>query len=308
MNVRTVGEIPAGSRQRLLDHYGPGAQMWLAAVPGLLEQAAERWKLSFGGYHDAGHASVIALATSLDGRPLLLKAWTDPARYRHEISALQLWAGGPTVDVVETADDLGVAALELVGGRPGGAQRPPREMQMVAAALQGLHTIGRRKHLQGALPHLADHIRTEMLPRIQRRTQTLCLGAWRQLVDATYPALSGFQEDAGRTTVLHADLYRENVPFDRLGRPRLLDPLPMVGDAVFDWAFWSVYYDLGHGTDRRLAAAARISRIPVPVLAPWCRALAVDGLLFYVETADPRAQRMSEVLSSLSASIPRRDS
>ncbi|WP_308312940.1 aminoglycoside phosphotransferase family protein [Streptomyces sp. ISL-1] len=281
--------------------------MWLDAAPDLLAQAAERWKLSLGAYHDAGHASVIATAATLDGRPLLLKAWTDPTRYRHEVSALQLWANGPTADIVEAAEDLAVAALELVGGRPGGADRPQREVQMVAAALQGLHTIGRRRSRPDGLPLLADHLRTEVLPRIQQRVQAFDFGPLRPLVDATFPALAGLQEDAGRATVLHADLYRENVPFDWSGHPRLLDPLPMVGDAAFDWAFWTVYYDLGCGTDGRLAAAARISRIPIPILAPWCRALALDGLLFYLETGDPRAPRIAEVLSNLSASIPRRD-
>jgi streptomycin 6-kinase len=305
MATRTLGEVPAGCRQRLLAHYGPEAQAWLDAAPGLLEQAAERWKLSLGDYYDAGHASVIATATALDGRPLLLKAWTDPARYRHEVSALRLWAGGPTADVVEAADDLAVAALELVGGRPGGAERPEHELQMVAAALQGLHALGRRRRRPNSFPLLADHLSTEMLPRIRRRMETLDLGARHLLLDAAPPALAGLQEDGDRTTVLHADLYRENVPFDRLGHPRLLDPLPMLGDAAFDWAFWTVYYDLGHGTDGRLATAARISRIPVPVLAPWCRALALDGLLYYLEARDPRAPQMTEVLAGLSASTPR---
>ncbi|MET9479953.1 aminoglycoside phosphotransferase family protein [Streptomyces sp. NPDC006638] len=305
MATRTLGEVPAGCRQRLLAHYGPVAQAWLDTAPDLLEQAAERWKLSLGDYYDAGHASVIATAIALDGRPLLLKAWTDPARYRHEVSALRLWAGGPTVDIVEAADDQAMAALELVGGRPGGAERPEREVQMVAAALQGLHALGRRRRRPNSFPLLADHLSTEMLPRIRRRMETLDLGARHLVVDAALPALAGLQEDGDRTTVLHADLYRENVPFDRLGHPRLLDPLPMLGDAAFDWAFWTVYYDLGHGTNGRLAAAARISRIPIPVLAPWCRALALDGLLYYLEARDPRAPQMAEVLAGISASTPR---
>ncbi|WP_430379124.1 aminoglycoside phosphotransferase family protein [Streptomyces sp. B1-3] len=308
MVMRTLGEVPAGCQQRLLAHYGPEAQAWLDTAPDVLEQAAERWKLSLGDYHDAGHASVIATATAFDGRPLLLKVWADPTRYRHEVSALRLWASGPTADVIEAADDLAVAALELVGGRPGGAERPEREVQMVAAALQGLHTLGQRRRRPNSFPLLTDHLGTEMLPRIRRRMETLDLDAWHLLVDTALPALAGLQEDPGRTTVLHADLYRENVPFDWLGHPRLLDPLPMLGDAAFDWAFWTVYYNLGHGTDGRLAAAARISRIPIPVLAPWCRALALDGLLYYLEAGDPRAPQMAEVLAGLSASTPRRGS
>ena len=94
--------------------------------------------------------------------------------------------------------------------------------------------------------------------------------------------------------MLHADLYRENVPFDDAGLPRLIDPLPMLGDAAFDWAFWTVYYDLGEGTAERLATAARISRIPVTELIPWCRLLALDGLLYYLESGDERAPRMAQ--------------
>ncbi|MFI6473980.1 aminoglycoside phosphotransferase family protein [Streptomyces sp. NPDC050516] len=305
MTKRTLGEIPAGGRRRLLAHYGPAARRWLDAVPGRLARAAERWKLSLGAYHDAGHASVIATATCLDGRPLLLKAWFDPSRYRREVDALRLWAGGPTVGVVEAADDLAVAALELVGGQPGGADRPEREIQVVAAALHGLHTFGQRRRRPDSLPRLADYLAREVRPRLERRLQKLDLGGWCSMVEAGLPTVADLEEGSCGPTVLHADLYRENVLFDWLGHPRLIDPLPMVGDPAFDWAFWTVYYDLGRGTDGRLATASRVSRIPVPVLAPWCRLLAVDGLLFYAESGDPRAPLMAEVLTDLLAPTSR---
>ncbi|MFE1249634.1 phosphotransferase [Streptomyces sp. NPDC058766] len=305
MKKRTLGEVSPECRRRLITHYGPEVSVWLDAVPTLLEEAAERWKLTLGAYHDAGHASVVVMAGTLEGRPLLLKAWADPTRFRNEVTALRLWAGGPTTGVVEAADDLAVAALEMIGGRPGGDERPPRELQTVAAALQGLHTIGRRQRRPRELSSLTSYLHQEVRPRVRRRLESVDVGQWQEHVDAALPALVPLEEDGGRATVLHADLYRENVLFDWLGHPRLIDPLPMVGDAAFDWAFWTVYYELGHGTDARLAAAARISRIPVPVLAPWCRALALDGLLFYLETGDPRGATMAEVLAWLSAPIPR---
>lgn len=304
MVKRTLGEVSPECRRRLITHYGTEVSGWLDAVPALLDQAAERWKLTLGGYHDAGHASVIATAGTLDGRPLLLKAWADPARFHNEVTALRLWAGGPTADVVEVADDLAVVALKMVNGQPGGGERPPRELQTVAAALQGLHTFGRLRRRQREMPLLATYLHQEIRPRIWRRLESVDLGPWRDLANAILPELMTLEEDDGRATVLHTDLYRENVLFDWLGHPRFIDPLPMVGDAAFDWAFWTVYYDLGHGTDTRLATAARVARIPVPVLAPWCRALALDGLLYYLETADPRVPRMADVLAWLSAPTP----
>jgi streptomycin 6-kinase len=178
-------------------------------------------------------------------------------------------------------------------------------MRLVATALHRLHAIGRRRRRPTDLPLLADHLHQVVLPRIQQRARALDLGTWRPLVGEARSALADLQESSGSTTVLHADLYRENVPFDLLGHPRLIDPLPMVGDPAFDWAFWTVYYDLGRGTGRRFSAASRVSRIPGPVLARWCRALALDGLLYYLESGDARAPRMADVLAGLSATTPR---
>jgi streptomycin 6-kinase len=307
MTARTLGEVPAGCRQRLIAHYGPKAEGWLDAVPDVLGQMAERWKLSLGRYHDAGHASAIATASDLDGRPRLLKAWFDPVRYRHEIRALRLWAGGMTAAVIETADDHAVALLEMVGGRPGGSRWRQQETQAVAGALHDLHTRGRARPRTRSLPLLSDYLRCTVLPRIEDRALNLDLGRWRSLVDDAARALGTLSEDPERSTVLHGDLYRENVPFDEKGHPRLIDPVPMVGDAAFDWAFWTVYYELGRETSQRLATAARISRTPAPVIAPWCRLLSVDGLLYYVDTDDPRAPQMAEVLSHLPAREPSGD-
>ncbi|TQE27164.1 phosphotransferase [Streptomyces ipomoeae] len=303
MTAQTLGEVPPGCRQRLLDHYGPSAEAWLRAAPSLLAEAAERWKLSLKGYHDAGHASTVALATTLDGTPVILKTWFEPLRYRHEIAALTIWTGGPTANVVEAADDLSVAALELVGGQPGGAAPLARERQMVAAAIQGLHSLGRRTP-RPDVPSLAYFRQEVVVPRIRQRMQRLDLGTWQTLVEEACEGLPALREDPARTTVLHADLYRENVIFDGGGRPRLIDPHPLVGDAVFDWAFWTIYYDLEREVADRLATAARTSRIPVPEITPWCKALAVDGFLYYWEIDDPALPKIAKVLSSLMASGP----
>ena len=306
MTAQTLGDVPPGCRRRLLDHYGSTAAAWLRAAPHLLAEAAERWKLTLLSYHDAGHASVVALATALDGAPLILKAWYEPRRYRQEITALQTWAGGPIADVIEAADDLSVAALELIGGRPGGGTPLSRETQMVAAAIQGLHGLGRRGTLPD-LPSLAHFRREVVVPRIRQRLRRLDLGPLGMLVEEACEELPGLREDPARTTVLHADLYRENVLFDGGGHPRLIDPHPLVGDAVFDWAFWTVYYDLEREVADRLTTASRISRIPVPEITPWCRALAVDGLLYYTEINDPAKPKIAKVLSALLASSPGSD-
>jgi fructosamine kinase len=296
MDASTLPPVPPGCRQRLTAHYGQFLNAWIDAAPELLAATAARWSLTIRGYHDAGHASVLANAINRHGERLLLKAWPDRDRFSREIQALHLWHSGE-YDIVRAADDsLAVAALRAVGGVPGGAVRPPHEEGLVAAAIQRVHEEGAHGRAAVGLPTLRHFIAEEVRPRIDRR---LKLTEHRQRAERALSRAADLREDPRRQTVLHADLYRENVPFTLDGQPVLLDPLPMTGDAVFDWAFWSVYYQVGGGTAYRLRRASRTSGISIDGILPWCLLLSTDGLLYYEETNDPRLPQMTAVLEAL---------
>jgi streptomycin 6-kinase len=293
MPAPTLGGVPPTARRRLVDHYGPAVDSWLDAVPGLLSEAASRWGLTLVNYHDAGCASSIAVARTPGGRSVLIKAWYERTRYTHEILALRTWHGRHVPKVVHQADDLAVAALELVGGQPGGAIRPPGELEAVALALADLHAV---HGPDTPLPHLDEYLSTVVRTRIGRRLHDVGGDIPPGRIEGLRVLDSPVQSD----TLLHADLYQENVPFDVNGRPVFVDPLPMVGDPVFDWAFWVVYYDLLRDPVPRLRLASAIGGIPEAELASWCLCLCLDGLLFYRETGDPRAPRMADVMATLS--------
>lgn len=289
-----LDEVSADCRRRLVGHYGPTALGWIERAPSLLEAAATRWGLSVVAYHDAGHASIVATAVDGQDRTLLLKAWTDPHRYRHEISALRLWAGGPAADLVASADDLAVAALELVGDRPGGSDRPDLELPPVAEALHKLHSVGLRNRPDG-LPRLSDYIRDEVTPRVWTRLRDLDLARWGEVARVGLCALGEPWRRDSQVTVLHGDLYRENVLFSAARGPVFVDPLPMLGPAAFDWAFWVVYYEVGCGVDDRMSLALQVSGLPERDLRRWCSVLFLDGLLYYLETTDPRASLFGDI-------------
>ena len=289
---RTLGGVPPTARRRLVDHYGQVVSPWLDVVPELMTEVASRWKLALIDYHDAGCASSIALARTPEGRRVLVKAWYERSRYADEVGALGTWRGRRVPKVIHTADDLDVAAVELVAGRPGGTLRPPGELEAVALALADLHSP---PCPAGTFSRLDEYLYTVVLPRIDRR-----LGS----VDVDIPAnclewLSGLDPNAGSPALLHADLYRENVLFDIDERPVFVDPLPMIGSPIFDWAFWVVYYDLLSDPGPRLRLAIAIGEVLPADLLPWCLCLCVDGLLYYRETGDPRAPRMADVMAMM---------
>jgi streptomycin 6-kinase len=288
--------VPLGARRRLEAHYGPGARDWIDALPERLAAVSAGWGLRLLGYHDAGHASVIATAASGDGRLVAVKAWPEPQRYAHEIAALRLWYRHDDAVVRAQDDELAMAALVMVGDRPGGALRPMDESRIVADALHDLHQLGRRAGSLPELPTLRDHLADVVVPRIRDRAATTRLSA---LAQRALPWAACWREDPARTTVLHTDLYRENVPFAVTGGPVFIDPLPMLGDACFDWAFWTVYYRVGQATGERFRNAVRAAGLSKELLLPWCVRAALDGLLYYEATGDLRLPTMANTLSIL---------
>lgn len=292
-------ELPAVSlacKQRLAQHYGPSIADWLNGAPRLLKKAADRFALRLLGYHDAGHASVLATALDQQGRTLLVKVWPDRDRFEREWRVLRLWYPSPDDLLVAVDPELAAAVLVIVGGIPGGAPRPRGDSALVAAAIHRAHLVGRHNAHELKVPALRDYLHEEVLPRIHRR---ILITSRPDLAQLVVPYLQNLVEDRSRETVLHADLYRENIPFTAPGEPILLDPLPMRGDPIFDWAFWCVYYDLGHRMDERLSLVQQIPGAPLQQLLAWVLLLSVDGLLFYEETHDPRFELMTRVLAGL---------
>jgi streptomycin 6-kinase len=289
-----LGPVTTGCRQRLIAHYGGGVAEWLDRVPEVFGSAARSWGLSLISYHDAGHASALALAATDDGTQVMLKAWFDPERYRHETAALRHWEPVNGRIVLAEDDEQAAACLALVGGAPGGRPRPADDHLLVARALARVHAQLPPDH---KFPWLEEYLHSTVEPRMLRRLRLNFPGVPRRCVDL---GLNTVCTPACSTPVLlHADLYRENVPFGHQGQPVFLDPLPMVGDPAFDWAFFVVYFALADGPVDRLHTAAEASGIAVRVLLPWCLKLCLDGLLYYHEVGDGREARMVKVMIAL---------
>ena len=148
-------------------------------------------------------------------------------------------------------------------------------------------------------PSLEQYLVTDVEPRVRRRLRQFGAGIPRRCAEAGLDALEQRQMP-GTAVLLHGDLYRENVPVGCCG-PVFLDPLPLVGAAVFDSASFVVYFALADDPVPRLREAGEASAIAVSVLLPWCLTLCLDGLLYYREVRDSREQRMVEVMTALIA-------
>jgi streptomycin 6-kinase len=239
---------------------------------------------------------VLAVARTQDDEPVIVKAWFDQDRYRNEVAALRHWEAVNGHVATAQDDERAVALLAMVGAAPGGAPQPADGDRRVAEALARLHTLLISGPGFPALEHyLHDTVRSRVRQRLYRFGSQLaspcdCRTVFLEPVPTP-----------GRPVLLHTDLYQENVPFTADGRPVFLDPLPMLGDQAFDWAFFVIYFDLARDPVARLHMASQASGIEVHALVSWCLPLCLDGLLHYHDVRDDREPRMREILTTLAA-------
>ena len=291
---RLCGRLPDGVVRRLTDHYGPGIGTWLEDAARLLSDVSDGWNVDLVGFHDEGWTSVVAAGRTPCGRTVVLKAVPESDRFHRELLALRRWPNGVACHLLDWDGATQVLLLDAVAGRLGGAARPVDHQERVARRLAALHA--RRDGGGGDLPSLADYYRERVLPRIRARAMRFQAEVGAARVSRVLTVAQTLCDSSGPVSVLHADLYAENVLFGDVGEPVFIDPYPMVGPPAFDWGFWCVYYRPAAGFADRLGLYLQHAACPVADVAAWVATLAVDGALYYLETGDPTAYALIDIL------------
>src|SRR5699024_12318460 len=98
----------------------------------------------------------LVVAESGGGERVLLKGWPDPERCVREVAALRLWSDLPTARVLEVDEERSIAALSLVGGRPGGGRRGSDDIRQVAGVIQAAPGRGRALEEKPGFPKMSS--------------------------------------------------------------------------------------------------------------------------------------------------------
>ncbi|MFI6349891.1 aminoglycoside phosphotransferase family protein [Streptomyces sp. NPDC050560] len=221
--------------------HGDGAA-WLAALPTLLPEAADRRNVAVERVHaPGGRSSVVALVRGADGSPAVLKLAPDAARPGDERAALAHWAGVGAVRLLDSADGGDVAgdgAMLLERLRPDVSLRSLPESRSVLEAAETVRrlwvappahsvfeTVTERTERQAAAMRAAlavDGVRD--VPGADALADAaLEAHAW---LTATSPAQRLLHGTFRQSKVLAAD----RVPWLAVG------PDPVVGECAFDLA------------------------------------------------------------------------
>ncbi|WP_309238362.1 aminoglycoside phosphotransferase family protein [Actinoplanes aureus] len=213
----------------------PQRDAWLATLPRLVDEFADRWSLAIGPpFQPGGQCAWVAPASDGAGRELVLKvAWRHDEAL-HEAEGLRAWDGDGTVRLYDHATDDTTSVLLLERCRPGTAlgEVLPEVQQdpIVAGVLRRLWRAQGDPAQFRPLQVMCDAWATEFQERLADTPGRLDPG----LARAGIRLLRTLPATADRRVLLCTDLHAGNIlAADR--EPWLaIDPKPYLGDPTYD--------------------------------------------------------------------------
>jgi streptomycin 6-kinase len=208
----------------------PKRTAWLERLPRVIEELQDRWTLTLGKPFEGDDVSCswVAPATRKDGTGAVLKLGMPHMEAAHEIQALQLLNGDPTVRLLESDVELNAMLLERC--EPGTAlrKRPELEQDIVIAGL--LRRFWRRPaspHPFRPLSVMVEHWAHEAM---------VAASSWpdQELTRAGLQLFEELSRPSSDDVLLATDLHAGNVLRAQRAPWLVIDPKPFVGDRAYD--------------------------------------------------------------------------
>jgi streptomycin 6-kinase len=204
---------------------------WLDGLPAVVARLLDEWELMPAGPPFDGRevsAAWVAPVERADGTPAVLKLGMPHMEAKHEIEALRLCNGDPTVRLL--AADAGANAMLLERCVPGTALRElpePEQDVVVAGLLRRLWRVVPDPHPFRPLAAMTAAWGEETLAELPRGRDPGLLREGLRLFDE-------LPRTAPRRVLLATDLHAGNVLRAEREPWLAIDPKPFVGDPAYD--------------------------------------------------------------------------
>jgi streptomycin 6-kinase len=208
---------------------------WVATVPGVVRELADRWELRVGQpFEPGGQGSWVAPVVDASGRELVLKVgWLHPEA-EHETDALQLWNGDGAVLLYAHHTWGNTSALLVERCIPGTWLKTslPEEEQdeVVARLLRRLWRDPAPGHPFRPLQVMCDYWADEFEQKLARSPST----PDPSLTTMGIEMFRALPASAETHVVLVTDMHGENILAAEREPWLVVDPKPYVGDSTYD--------------------------------------------------------------------------
>lgn len=262
--------------QSLVDSCGsvPERVAWLDRLPSLVPRLMRRWSLSAGEPFEAS-AAWVAPAVREDGTQAVIKINMPHFEAEQEIEGLRIWAGDPTVRLLDADDDEDAMLLErCVPGTSLRSVPEPEQDRIVAGLLRRLWRI----------PSAPNDFRPLSLMVARWCEETRADAARWPDPALVEDGLQVFEELAAtddQRFLLATDLHAGNVLRSEREPWLVVDPKPFIGEPAYD------------ATQHLLNCKARVHANPRGTVTRFAELLEVDAervrlWLFARAAAGPR--------------------
>ncbi len=208
----------------------PERLTWFEELPNVVLELRKRWALTphapLCGQEPS--CSFVEAVRRADGSQAVLKISMPHMEQEHEAEGLRFWNGDPTVQLLESDDEIRAMLLERC--QPGTTLRMLEEIDqdiVIADLLKRLWQPVAAQHRFRPLSALIDYWSNETLSDVER---------WSD-IGLVQEGLRVFQELIDTTTthvLLATDLHAGNVLRSEREPWLVIDPKPFVGDPAYD--------------------------------------------------------------------------
>jgi streptomycin 6-kinase len=248
-------ELPASLAERR--PWEPGWQPWVDALPRLVRDVMDEWRLSYDGAPMSGYGSLVLPVVGADGRPGAAKFAWPHLEEQHEHLLLRALHGDGTALLYRADPSRHVMLLERLH---------PRDLRSIADDVEACEITA----------SFYSRIHIPAMPQL--RTLTSYIARWtddlrslprdapipRRLVEQAVSLGDAFVADpATDGRAIHGDLHYENVLAADREPWLVIDPKPMSGDPHYEVAplLWNRWDEVVESGDVRRAVRRRFHAV-----------------------------------------------
>ncbi|MFK0290909.1 aminoglycoside phosphotransferase family protein [Streptomyces sp. NPDC090442] len=239
------------------DQEGPVAA-WLAALPALVQERLEAWRLTLERVHaPGGRSSLVALVRQEDGTPAALKFPVPGRAAAQEAAALRVWDGWGAVRLLRADEASGALLLERLQGSVS-----LRSLPEAKALLEAAGTV-RRLWVAPPPGHPFATVAERAAQDAERLPAAAAATDAGPLVDEALELGRSLPAGGAEEYVLHGAFRQGKVLAGERAPWLTVGPAPLVGERAYDLARLVLdrFEDLLAGSGAAAVARRRVAKL-----------------------------------------------